>query len=323
MKKIFIIIFIICMVFIIFISFFFIFSKEKDINNLAYFDAIDLKTNIKDTNLNNKIDISKYEDKIIKDNLYSVEYTFFDENKSLKGLIYIGENKNLYIKDDITNVSKKISSINFKTMYTKDIEYDSGIYVYLISEDNDLYSLSFVSTNLEELKINKINLDYKVLNFVDVNFDYDITGPFNSLFVLADDGNIYDVSSNIIYSENIKSLYYDLYVLNNNIMTNKYGDILMNKNKEYYKIKNIFETYEDNYFSGKNTKIIITEDNKLLYFDSMFLKINEYSLNVKKVDFDTYYPYVKGNLKIIFQDDSFVEFKASCNQFFCINDFVE
>ena len=84
MKKILLIIFIICMVFIIFISFFFIFSKEKDINNLAYFDAIDLKTNIKDTNLNNKIDISKYEDKIIKDNLYSVEYTFFDENKSLK-----------------------------------------------------------------------------------------------------------------------------------------------------------------------------------------------------------------------------------------------
>ena len=141
------------------------------------------------------------------------------------------------------------------------------------------------------------------------------------MFVLADDGNIYDVSSKLRFDFKIKSLYGNLYVFDDKTMTNEYGRILVDENKVPYKIKNIFETGPDNEFTGENTRLIITENNELLYMDYDTDYVYKYARKIKSVDFDVNNPYIKGNLKLTFDDDSYIDLKAECNQYYCVNDF--
>ena len=106
-------------------------------------------------------------------------------------------------------------------------------------------------------------------------------------------------------------------------MTNQFWNVLEDENKNPYKMKYVFETFEDNEFTGENTKIIITDNNEMLVLNDYMEYVYKYSRKVKDINFDEHLPYVKGNLKLIFDDNSFAEFSAECNQYYCVNDFVE
>lgn len=289
-------------------------NKEK-----YYFTWTSVERKKENNYSNDNLDKDKYDDYIIKENNLKIEYTFFDSENSIKGQVYIGTDKYLYISDINRDLIYRASTNKFRTMYTKSIHYDEGIYIYLISEDNKLYSLELTSNDITKAALNQINTSMEVMNFVDLEFLKDINDTPNTLFVLANDGNIYDIASKIRYNENIKILYNNLYVFNDNTMTNEYGKILESSDNTPYKIKYIFQTYDDNKFSGKNTKIIITEDNKLLYIENEIDYVYQFNKSVKDINFNVYYPYIKGNLKLTFDDDSFVELSAECNQYFCVN----
>ena len=298
-------------------------SNFHEDNEQYYFTWAKIENEKEYTKQDDILDKDKYIDNIVKYNQLTIDYKFFHSEKSIKGQVYIGTDKYLYISDTNADFTYRVSTTKFRTMYTKNIKYDNGVYIYLISEDNKLYYLELITNDIKGVKLNEVNTSFEVINFVNLEFMYDNNDPTNTLFVLCSDGNIYDVSSKIRYNETIKSLYSNLYVLDDNTMTNEYGKILEDKDKKPYKIKNIFETYDDNDFSGKNTKIIITEDNKLLYIDNLMEYVYEFNKIVKSVDFNEHFPYTKGKLKISFEDDSYVELTAECNEYFCVNDFVE
>ena len=181
--------------------------------------------------------------------------------------------------------------------------------------------MELTGNKIEDAKVSEANTKLKVVNFVDLDFMSDIYGDSNTLFVLSTDNNIYDAASGIRYEPEIKILYDSLYVFTDNTMVDIYGRMLLDENGNNYKIKYIFQTYEDNEFSGKNTIIIVTEDNRLLYIEERPNYVYEFNKNVKNLEFDKNMPYIKGNLKITFEDDSYVQMAASSNEYFSLNEF--
>lgn len=305
-----------------FVVFLTIYRFEVYDNEKNYFTWTLVSTQKDNKNISETLDKETYKEYIIEEDIKKLDYTFLEQNKSITGTIYIGNDEYLYISDVNSNINYKLSTIKFKTMYTKDIEYEKGIYVYLITENGKLYYYSLETNDIRKGALNEVPFPNKVLKFTSLDFRRDAFETYNTLFVLADDGNIYDVASKLRFDFKIKSLYGNLYVFDDNTMTNEYGRILVDENNIPYKIKNIFETGLDNEFTGENTRLIITENNELLYMNSNTDYVYKYARKVKSVDFDVNNPYIKGKLKLTFEDDSYIDLNAECNQYYCVNDFV-
>ena len=289
--------------------------NHKPVNN-AKKEKItyELKNYISDE-INETVDEIKYKDNIIYENLLSIDFNFYHESKSITGKFYIDENKLLHIVDKTNNETDIIISNNkFKTMYTKEFVYDSGIFIYLLTEDGKLFEAELTSNNIKNVKLIDFFLNYKIKNFVNLNFKTDVSPSAIGLLVLADDGNIYDVFTGIRYTENLTSLFDMIYVTNDNKIINRYGKILEN-NEQQYKIKYVYMNYD----STESAEIlIVTEDNKLLVHN--YLKENfveEYVSKVKNLSFDVEYPFEVSNLRIEFENNEKKEFKAACSIFYC------
>ena len=293
---------------------------DKKINK-HYFSKIELESDKLDYTYSKEKDKDVYKENIIAEDLKSIDYSFYAENKSITGKIYIASDKLLYITDDNNKKTVRASNFKFRTMYIKDYEYD-GIYVFLISEDNKLYYLELIDNDIKETVVEQIFMPYKVYNFVDIEFKLDKYYNSNSLFVLLEDGNIYDAASNIRYKEDIISMYDKFYVFSDKTMTNIYGYVLEDKEKNPYKIKYCFFTYEKNKLTNNETIIIITENDELLYIDDDGF-VSVFNKKIKKIKFDAYFPYVESKLSITFDDNYKIDINAECNQYFCINKFKE
>lgn len=319
MKKIFIIIIVVLLIFLLGIT---IYKIKIDDNKTVDSKFISYKIeNIKkDLIVDDVLDKEKFQDKIITDKITTINYTYFDNKKSVVGRIYFDSNNNLNIFNENENYSLKISDIKFETMYKKDYNYNE-IYVFLISENKDLYYLKINSNDIRKSELIKIELSYNVNAFVNIDFTLDKYKSANTVFVLSSDGNIYDILSNIRYDKNIKSLYNKFYVYNDNTISNIFGNILENDKGEYYKLKYVFSTFDDNNFTGKNTILIITENNKLIYISQDNNNLYEYTKKIKELNFDAKYPYIKSKLNITFDDNYKISLNAECNQYYCINDF--
>ena len=197
--------------------------NHKPVNN-AKKEKItyELKNYISDE-INETVDEIKYKDDIIYENLLSIDFNFYHESKSITGKFYIDENKLLHIVDKTNNETDIIISNNkFKTMYTKEFVYDSGIFIYLLTEDGKLFEAELTSNNIKNVKLIDFFLNYKIKNFVNLNFKTDVSPSAIGLLVLADDGNIYDVFTGIRYTENLTSLFDMIYVTNDNKIINRY-----------------------------------------------------------------------------------------------------
>jgi len=322
MKKKLIILIILIGLFIAFISINKIVYLQKKQDRDNFYEYNEIKKRREKNNDDEINDLIVYSDNIIKNDLLSINYSFFHKTKSITGKIFIDSNKNLFITNTNENQTKKISTVKFRTLYAKEYEYD-GIFVYLISEDNKLYLLSLEDNNIDNVIIDEITLDRKVMNFVDINFKSDIYEPGNTLFILCDNNKIYDIGSATRYSEDITSVFNSIYIYEDKTMSNVYGQMLEDKNGEYYKIKYVFYTLNDTDIVGKDKVIIITEDNRFLYLNDEMIYVYEFSEKVKSVKFDTYYPYVNGNLNIVFENNYKLEIKADCTEYYCVNKFAE
>ena len=297
------------------------FSDKKEETKEHYFVSSEIKDFKTDdeTNIN---DFEKYNDSIIKDNVYMAEFNFFHNEESVSGYVYIGENKMLYIHDNNKNIDHLISTTKFKTMYVKDYEYTDGIYAYLISEEGKVYILSLESNDVKDVYINDYRYIEKFTNFVDIELKYDMYEPGNTLFVLTEEGKIYDINTGLRYDERTVSLHGQIYLYHDKTMTNTVGHLIKDNNGNLYKIKYVFSTYGNDMFK-EFTSIIITEENEFIYFDKEMMYVYEFDKKVKDIKFDQYYPYIDGNLEITFEDDYKMNFTAKCNEYYCINKFAE
>ncbi len=267
-------------------------------------------------------DKDTYKDLIIKENILEIEYTYIDNNKSITGKIYIDDNKNLYITDIVNKKIYKPSNVKFKTMFKKDYQY-KNIYIYLISEDNNLYFLQLTNNDINKTSVTQIFMPGKIYNFTKLEYTLDAFPNSNSLFVLADDDNVYDVATLIRYNKNILSMFDDFYVYDDNTITDVYGNVIVDKDNNLYKIKYAFVTFDNNTFSGSNTKLIITDNNDLIYEKDNAQVMGLFNKKVKDISFDEKVVGKAGKLIITFKDNYKIKLDAACNKYFCINKLEE
>ena len=293
---------------------------EKNKNNYFFSDTIPEKTK-NNIVYSEKKDQDIYKEYIITNDLKDVEYTYIDNNKSITGKIYIDDNKNLYITDIVNKKIYKPSDYKFKTLHKRENDYNE-VNVYLISEDNNLFLLTLSSGEIKTSKVKPIFESKKVYNFVNLSYKSDIYKNGSSLFVLADDGNIYDVKTEIRYNSDIISMYDKFYVLKDKTMIDMWGRTYVDSNKNPYKIKYVFSATK-NKIIDKETIMIITSDNKLLYIIYGDNNVHEFNKKIKDVKFDGNKIARKSKLKIIFENDYKIEFDAACNKYFCINEIEE
>ena len=293
---------------------------EKNASNLIYVEAINEK---KDLLYDNTLDKDTYKDNIITEIKKSIDYTFFNNKKSIIGKIYIDDNGYLFITDELNYDKRKISDIKFKTLYWDGINIYSSIYILLISQTNDLYYLKVDSNNIKTVKVYEVPTKYKVLNFVDINFDNDMLPSKSTLFVLEADGNIYEVNSGIRYKKNIKVLFDSIIVFDDNTVANAYGKMLEDKNGNYYKIKYAFNVKGDKEYHNYDFIMIVTEDNKAISIlrEDNYRYSYEDLFKIKNIAFDKKNPFVTGKLKISFDNNSEFIFDAMCSTYYCINEF--
>ena len=294
---------------------------EKNKNNYFFSDTIPEKTK-NNIVYSEKKDQDIYKEYIITNDLKDVEYTYIDNNKSITGKIYIDDNKNLYITDIVNKKIYKPSNVKFKTMFKKDYPYNN-IYIYLISEDNNLYFLQLNDNDINKTSVKQIFMPGKIYNFTKLEYTLDAFPNSNSLFVLADDDNVYDVATLIRYNKNILSMFDDFYVYDDNTITDVYGNVIVDKDNNLYKIKYAFVTFDNNTFSGSNTKLIITDNNDLIYEKDNAQVMGLFNKKVKDISFDEKVVGKAGKLIITFKDNYKIKLDAACNKYFCINEIEE
>lgn len=304
----------------------FVYYKEptnKDTNKVISKDHYFIKNEIlemKKNSTNSEKDKDIYSENIITNIVKTTDYNYFSTGGSISGKIYIGEDKYIYITENNSNVTYRVSTTKFKTIYVNDFDYSNGIYIALLSEDNKIYCMALSGNDITKAEVVPAYTSLTgVTNFVNINLDSDMYGDGNTIFVLTQDGNIYDVASGIRYNKDIISLYNKLFVFKDASMTNMWGEQIQDKNKQNYKIKYIFYTKGDSNFVEKNTIIVVTEDDRLIYFDKDIYNVYEFNKKVKNIKFNKNMPYVEGNLEITFEDNYKVNLKVSSNEYFALN----
>ena len=298
-------------------------NKDNNRNELKFEEHIaNTKVSKRYATKNDILDKDKYPENIIYEDLLTLDYQFYDDSESIYGKVYIDNEGYLHITDENKNLNQVVNnSVKFKTLYVKDYNYQNGIFIYLISKNNDAYIMELHTTNLKNAKLQKVYTAHKVTNFVDIDFDIDIFPSTNTMFILEDDGNFYDILSALRYDSSIKGIFNKVYVFSDNSMSNLYGAMYEN-GTENYKIKYLFETFDNNSLTTPYSIIAITENNELFY-----IKGNElwsyYLCNkkVKNILIDAKAPFFKSNLKIEFEDGTKYALDASCSAYFCPNEF--
>ncbi len=294
-------------------------SKEDLINRTL--TIIELKNRKKDIVYSDVLDKETYKEEILPDRK-EIEYTFYDDKKTIEGKVYLNETGDLYISNDNNYESIRVPGPKFKTMVTDSSDYSNGIYVYLISNDNKLYYFGLLSNNIKNVELKEIPIKFKALSFVDIGFDADKVPGMYKLFVLADDGNIYEAFSGLRYKEDIKSIFDFILAFDDKTMTNQLGNILEDKNGNPYKIKYIFYAEPNKDYIEDDSIIVITEDNRmvtLLYGDSYTFAYED-PIKVVNISFDKNNPFIYGNLKVDFGVET-INFEAMCSSYYCINQF--
>lgn len=317
MKKILITLTLILSVFVVGISIYKF--KFYDTSQNYNFDYIDIENIKRDIVYSDKLDSETYSENIIVDNLLSINYSSEHDGKTIEGTAYIGEDKYLYLSDNKDTEPYRVDTIKFKTMYMKDYQYsDLYVIIYLLTEDNKLYFLELTENDVKKAHLEIIESNIVLTNFVNISYNMDKFKTRNTLFMLGENGKIYDVGSGSRYTKDITSIFDTIYVYNDKTMSNIYGNMLEDKEGNYYKIKYAFYTYGDNALIESEPIIIITEDNKLLCIYSDMSYVYELDLKVKDINFDEIKPYVAGNLQVLLENDYQFDFNAACSEYYCM-----
>ena len=321
-KKILIFIIIVLVIFISFLSIYKFNGDNSVVNTDLAFTTLNPKNKKIDLKYDYELDEEKYKEYIL-DDVKTINFTMYRNDKSVEGRIYIDNEKKLHITDDLLNYDNTISNLKVKTIKADENDMFDAMYVYLITEDKKLFYMSLKSNNVYDAEIYEIFTNRPVLGFSDISYENDISPSSNTLFVLCDDGNIYEVSSGLRYHENIKLIFDNIMIYEDNTISNVYGGMFEDENGKYYKIKYIFNVAQSDTFLGKEVLIIITEDNEAIIAlkPDRYMEIHVADTKVKTVEFEPKFPFVLGKLTLVFENGKRFELQANCSTYFCINEF--
>ena len=273
--------------------------------NTTSLHVINRKKHLEEENI---IDKDVYQKNIITNILTDFSYN----NGNV--VININENNELVINDKIV-----FNDLKFKTLYDKIIFNGDKEYLFLISNDNKLYNLSLTEINIDNniFPLTELVTEGNVLNFVDINFDSDSDKTNNLIFILLDNGKIYEAFSGLRYNSKIKLLFDNILVYQDKTISNVSGYIFKDENNNEYKIKYAFMTKENN----DDVILIITEDNKMFFGYVKEQLFNYYvkKMVVKDILYDNNNYMSKGLLKVYYEDDSVEEYEAICSKNYCVN----
>ena len=296
-KRFLIITLVIMIILLIVLTVFYVTNKDEKVEDEKHgASGIYLKKNKKEVITDNNLDKETYKDNIITDIVKTIDYNNYK--------VYINDDELLCVNDKVID-----EEVKFKTIYDKVIRtYDNDL-LFLITNDNKLYAMSF-----NNLMIAEMHTANKVLNFVDLKYQGDNINTNKYAFILEDDGNIYEIFSGMRYNKNAKILFGELLVYDDNTISNMNGFMFTDKNNNYYKIKYAFMTIKDN---QDYLIAIITDDDRYI-----FSYIKEYSMNVyeapakvKNIDYDN----TTNNLKIRLDNGDTVKLNGYCDKSFCID----
>ena len=161
MKKVYIFIIILLVLLVGSLTFYkFVYLKDKPVNNVDK----NVEMVRKDVKKEEKDEVT-YQSDLINDNVLSSTYKI----DTITGSIYIdSKDKKLYISDTTNNITEKISDTSFVTMYVTD--KDEIFTAYLISESKEVYFVYLMDEDIKNVRVNKMNLDFKVEKFTNLKF---------------------------------------------------------------------------------------------------------------------------------------------------------
>lgn len=267
------------------------------VNNVGYMVKYDHKINYTDT----------YKENIITDIVTEIEYSVVSGNDVLYGKFFIGTDKKLYITNKLSDKKYLVLDKKMKTLYL-DKKGINNSYVYGLTEEGIIYYVGLFDANISSLFVEEIPTPSSVSNFTNLNINSFI-GDASGIVVLLDDEKMYYTKGMIGYSDSILNVLDNYIVYPDGIITNIYGNALVDSNNNLYVAKNIILANEPiKELKYNPTLIIITEDNRLIYLIDD-TKTFEYGLKVNFVVLDD-----NNNIKIIFEDSSELVFSGYYNQ---------
>lgn len=274
--------------------------------------------NIEKEKINTDEELEKQKQKINEIHSYdSFSYNFKYYNISWK--IYISSDNYLHISNDENIQGQVISNIKFKSIYPNSYTNSTSIRFYAISIDNKPYTINLSNNDINSIQIEKLTGYYT--NFVDVEIKSDKYTVDNSIYGLGKNNFIFNVTNGMIYLPTTICLYNEIYVYEDNTMINKNGKIIADDEGNPYKLKYIFNVVLYDEFIQNTSYIVITEDNKFLYFNDDLSKVYELNRKINKVEFDKNEPYKKGLLTLTLNMNSKIYFDVECNEYYCVNKF--
>lgn len=245
----------------------------------------------------------EYKESIINERVKEVEYFVTNEDEAIYGKLFIDVEDRLYIYDESNNKYKLLlNGVKFKTL--NNIGYDgvSGLYVYAISNDGDLYFIYLTMPSIDDIGIDKYDFKEKIDKFTILQFKNYLDNSENTNIVLTTSGKMIDVYSGVAYNPNIVNAFNEYLIFEDNTVCNMSGNWLTDKAGNKIKVKSLINLLEfEGVFKDSTNVIIVTEDNKIIYIKNDS-EVYEYGKTISKIEYDGY------EFNIYFTDKTSISF---------------
>ena len=128
-KKILIFIIIVLVIFISFLSIYKFNGDNSVVNTDLAFTTLNPKNKKIDLKYDYELDEEKYKEYIL-DDVKTINFTMYRNDKSVEGRIYIDNEKKLHITDDLLNYDNTISNLKVKTIKADENDMFDAMYEY-------------------------------------------------------------------------------------------------------------------------------------------------------------------------------------------------
>ena len=279
----------ICIVLIILINLVMLYYKFYS-NEYMILDINNVYKNI-------EVDLDKYQDSIgvnYPDKVYNT-YTIDIHaiNNKFYNELYM-ENNNLYIKDSNDSKERELITNVEHLMYSKS---DDVIFIYVLTNNNDIYTFNIDGTKSNEIEIKKVNNKIRVKNFTKFIVNSYLDKEISDFIVIGTDDKLYYMPNEILYEPEMLDVENKYIVYKDSTLAKYTGEMLVDKNNIEFKIKNIFIVKNSDIdLIGKPDVVFINTNNNIMYVHND--KIYIYNKKIKNIK------NVNDKLEIIFKDNT-------------------
>jgi len=270
----------------------------NDVGEVVYYD--------------HKIDYKEvYKDNIIYEIVIEIPYSIVDENSVLQGRLLIGNDRKLYITNDIIQTSYLVLDKEIKTLYNP-LPVSEVCSFYVLTSEGEVYHIGLSNTYIDDstLSVKKHEFSSAVTNFTTLSIHSFIGDVTNNIVVLCEDGNMYDIYTSILYSDDVFKVKDQYIIYGDGHVTNFSSNILVDANNNEYQIKNVVGANDRiQELNNSPNIVLITTDDRLIYLINHD-KVYEHYKKVKAV-----FPQ-DDIINIVFEDDETLKFSGYYNQEF-------